>query len=123
MMKRDLVTARPGDQLFNVVSLMYKAGVGSVVVVDEANRPIGIFTERDLVRAVAEGIPMNMPISHIMTKNVIVAKTEESLTTAAHKMLDHGIRHLPVVDEDGRLVGIISIRDVVKALITDSQFP
>jgi len=123
LMKRELITAKPGDQLINVVALMYKAGVGSVVVVDDEQKPIGIFTERDLVRVVAEGVPMNMPVSHVMTRNVIVAKIDESLNTAAHKMLDHGIRHLPVVDDAGRLIGIISIRDVVKALITDSQFP
>ena len=123
LMHREVITAKPGDQISNVVAAMYRAGVGSVVVVDDRGVPIGIFTERDLVRVVAEGIPLNIPVERVMTTRVITASIDESLNTAAHKMLDHGIRHLPVVDSSGKLVGIISIRDVVKALIADSQFP
>ena len=123
LMHREVITAKPSDQVTSIVAAMYRAGIGSVVVVDDRGTPIGIFTERDLVRVIAEGIPLSIPVERVMTTRVITASIDESLNTAAHKMLDHGIRHLPVVDNSGKLVGIISIRDVVKALITDSQFP
>jgi CBS domain-containing protein len=96
--------------------------VGSVVVVDAAGRPVGIVTERDIVRFLAQEVDFKTPLGQVARKGLITASPDDSLISAAAKMIEHNIRHLPVV-EGGRLVGVISIRDVLRALLTAEAFP
>ncbi len=116
-MKEIPITARDSDYVSDVVKTMYQNNVGSIVVVDEVGRPIGIFTERDLVRLVSQGLdPRRTVIGDVMSKEVIVVERDASLLKAVHIMAKHGIRHLPVVDERGVIVGVISIRDAAVTL-------
>ena len=118
-----LVTVRPGASVREAAIAMHRANVGSVLVVDEEMRLLGIFTERDLVRVVATGIPLDTPVERVMTTKLVTASPDESIAMVASKMIEHGIRHIPVVDESGRLVGIISIRDVLRHVVASGSWP
>ncbi len=114
---------KPGTTIREAVERMYRAQVGSVLVVDDEMRLLGIFTERDLVRVVATGVPLDTPIEREMTTKLITASPDESVAIVASRMIEHGIRHIPVVDESGRLVGIVSIRDVLRHVVASGSWP
>ena len=98
---------------------MYENRVGSLLVVDEEGVLVGIITERDILYAVGEGlIGKGVPVWEVMTENPVTAKPDEPLVEALDKMVEARIRHLPVVDEDGKPVGIVSIRDLTDGLLT-----
>lgn len=113
IMTRDVVTVNESTTLSTIAALMYEKGVGSVVVVDNENKPIGIVTERDIVYAVAKNLRRDAPAWSFMTENPVVVKDTDLITVAMEKMRELNIRHLPVVNEEGKLVGIISFRDIV----------
>ena len=121
IMTREVVTATPGDTVASAVSAMARRGAGSVVVVDGDSRPVGIFTERDLlVKVVAKGRdPASTRLSDVMTPNPVVAREEWSAAKALEVMAYYGFRHLPVVDSAGRLVGIVSIKDVARSIVEE----
>jgi len=117
VMREVIITVRDNEPLLNVLRIMYSRNIGSVVVTNEEGRAVGIFTERDLVRVVAKnGDVSSLTVGDVMTRGVIVVEADASLIKAVHIMAKHGIRHLPVVDGEGRVVGIISIRDAAIAL-------
>jgi len=95
--------------------MMHNNNVGSILIT-EGGRLRGIFTERDLVRAVLNGASLNDPISKHMNPNPITVNRDESLESVIRKMLENGLRHLPVVDTMGYVKGIISIKDVAEVL-------
>ena len=121
--KGDLVfTASPNDTIGAVAALLHARRVGAMVVVDEDRRVIGIVSERDIVRIVAEtgGDRLGQPVSACMTRDVIFAEPAETVDTLLSRMTDRRIRHLPVV-EAGRLIGVISIGDLVKTKIAETE--
>ena len=111
----EVVTIGPGQTLCQAVTLLAEHNIGALVVVDGAGAPIGIVSERDIVRALArtERI-LGETVASIMTREVIIATPQDDLVAAGATMAERHIRHLPVV-EGGRLVGIVSLGDVVKA--------
>ena len=120
--KGDLVfTAQPGDTVAAVAALLHARRVGAMVVVDEAHSVIGIVSERDIVRIVAEegGSGLSRPVSDCMTRNVIFAEPGETVDALLERMTDRRIRHLPVC-QDKKLMGIISIGDLVKCKIAET---
>jgi CBS domain-containing protein len=117
VMSRGLVIAKPGEPVRTVASRMHSAGVGAVLVVDDAGRLVGLFTERDLLRLVAEGSSLDEPVEKHMTREPTVVKPEATLMEAGELMVRLGVRHLPVVGPDGRPLGVISLRDVCQALL------
>ena len=123
MRTENLVTVPPTASIREAVERMYRANVGSVLVVDGEGRLLGIFTERDLVRVVATGVNLEERVERVMTTRLVTASPDESLAMVASKMIEHGIRHIPVVDETGRLVGIVSIRDVLRHVVASSPWP
>ncbi|ADN51891.1 CBS domain-containing protein [Vulcanisaeta distributa] len=116
LIRDGVISCRSTDPITCAVAKMYMHNVGSVLVIDEDEKPVGIFTERDLVRIVAEGISLDTPLMKVMSRKLITANTSESVISAAMKMIENNIRHLPVVEE-GRAVGMVSIRDLVRALM------
>jgi CBS domain-containing protein len=105
------VTDRQDDTLAEAARKMWQQQTGSLVVTD-GDELIGIITERDVLRAVATGLPLeDTRVSDAMTKEVVTAHPSMSLREAAGIMTDKWIRHLPVVDR-GALVGILSQRDL-----------
>ena len=108
-------TTRPEHSIRQALALLAEHNVGALVVVDEAARPVGILSERDIVREAAsdEGV-FSRAVREIMTRDVIVGLPQDDLMTVSHTMTEHRIRHLPIVEND-RLLGIVSIGDIVKA--------
>nr|MEB3851030.1 CBS domain-containing protein [Desulfurococcales archaeon] len=86
-------------------------------------RLLGIFTERDLVHHLHRGGGLDDRLGETMTRNPVTVREDESLWKAVILMVEHGIRHLPVVDSQGRLVGVVSVRDALRALVASSQVP
>lgn len=120
--KGDLVfTASPRETVAAAAALLHSRRVGAMVVVDEADTIIGILSERDIVRVVAERGAAGLadPISLCMTTDVVFAAPNELVQSLLERMTDRRIRHLPVV-KDGRLVGIVSIGDLVKSKIAET---
>ena len=118
VLTRSPIVLKPSDTVAEAVRRMADANVGSVVIVDDDMRPIGIFTERDLlVKVCARGLDMESTrLEEVMTRDPMVIGEAESARKALEIMLHFGFRHLPVVDDSGRLVGIVSIRDVSQPL-------
>jgi CBS domain-containing protein len=118
VMQPALSTVKPDDHLAAAAYLMHQAGATALVVVDEqAMRPLGLITEADVVRALAEGYDVNdVRIRDLMTTDPTVITAATSVRDAAESMLAGHFRHLPVVD-NGRLIGIVDIGDVSRALL------
>ncbi|MFZ5668738.1 MAG: CBS domain-containing protein [Pseudomonadota bacterium] len=120
--KGDLVfTAGPGDTIGGVAALLHSRRVGAMVVVD-GDKVVGIVSERDIVRMVAEegAAALNRPVEVCMTRDVVFATPGETVDSLLGRMTDRKIRHLPVMRE-GRLAGIISIGDLVKHKISEVE--
>jgi CBS domain-containing protein len=120
--KGDMVfTASPGDSVAQVAQLLHQRRVGAMVVVEGDREVIGIVSERDIVRVVAEygDAGLGRPISACMTRDVIFAQPSETVDSLLERMTDRRIRHLPVC-VDHRLVGIVSIGDLVKTKIAET---
>jgi CBS domain-containing protein len=113
LMTKDLLTVAPEDTIGEAAQLMTERGVGSAVVSD-FGRLIGILTERDLMRAVAARIhTSDARVREWMTAEPVTLPPTATTEEAGLLMLEHGFRHIPVVESD-RAVGIVSIRDVAE---------
>ena len=121
--KGDMVfTATPHETVGAASALLHSRRVGAMVVMDAADRVVGILSERDVVRAVAEGGAgaLSKPISEFMTTEVVFADPSESVDALLSRMTDRRVRHLPVCKAE-RLVGIVSIGDLVKYKIAETE--
>lgn len=127
---RDLLKAKgheiwsvtPGTTVYDTLRLMADKNIGAVLVL-EGGQPVGIFTERDYARQVIlKGkASKDTPVHEVMTTRVVFVRPEQSIEECMALMTDKRCRHLPVLDE-GRLAGVLSIGDVVKAVISEKQF-
>jgi CBS domain-containing protein len=109
------ITIRPEQTVRDAMALLAKHNIGALIVVNAAGTPVGIVSERDIVREAARSEQVfGRAASEIMTRNVITGVPEDDLLAVANLMTEKRIRHLPVV-AGGKLMGIISIGDVVKA--------
>jgi CBS domain-containing protein len=110
-----VVTVRPDDTIRQALTLLAEHNIGALVVVGDGGRPMGILSERDIVREAARNEHLfSLTVSAIMTSNVIIGTPQDDLVSVGSTMTEKHIRHLPIVDRD-RLVGIVSIGDIVKA--------
>jgi CBS domain-containing protein len=110
-----VVTIRAEHTIRQALALLAERKIGALVVVTEGGTPVGILSERDIAREAARNEALfSLPVSSIMTRDVIIGQIQDDLKSVAHTMTERRIRHLPVVDR-GKLVGIVSIGDVVKA--------
>lgn len=114
-------TVGPTETISEVASLLHSRRVGALVVLD-AERVVGIVSERDVVRAMAEGgaAALGRPVSGVMTRDVLFAQPGETVDSLLSRMTDRRIRHLPVCQKE-RLVGIVSIGDLVKSKISEVE--
>ena len=118
---REVVTVSPGSALGDAIGTLAERNIGAVVVVD-GDRPVGILSERDVIRLLA-GAPTGFRdrrIDSLMTTDLITVEEGATIDAIKDLMTDRRIRHLPVVD-GGRLVGILSIGDVVKHRIREAR--
>lgn len=119
---QDIVSVRHDETLSDAATRMRARGVGSALVFAQPpGEGFGIITERDLLRAIADGVdPAGTFVSAYMASDAVVITSAWHVVDAARTMMERGFRHLVVADE-GRLVGVLSIRDMVKALLQDRQ--
>jgi CBS domain-containing protein len=111
----DVVTVRPDQSLAEAVALLAGRNIGALVVVNAQEHVVGIISERDVIRHLArEGQTLEGPVEATMTRNVVTGLPQDDLMSVVHTMTERRFRHLPIVD-GGKLVGIISIGDVMKA--------
>jgi CBS domain-containing protein len=114
-------TVRPDQTVRDAVVLLVDKRIGAVVVVDDTGRPMGIVSERDIVRELAKNENvLNEPVSRVMTSDVIIARPGDDTKAVSKTMTVKRFRHLPVMDH-GELVGIVSIGDVVKAQLDEYE--
>lgn len=115
-------TIGSGATVFEALARMAELEIGALVVVD-GGRPVGLLSERDYARSVVlKGrTSRDTPVREIMTRRVIAVRPEQPLEECMALMTEKRVRHLPVV-EDGKLVGLISIGDLIKAMVSEQQF-
>lgn len=117
-----IITVAPQDLLADVISILAAKRIGAVLVTDVAGGVAGVLSERDVVRALARhgAGALAMPAAAFMTAEVVSAGPRDTVEHVMETMTRGRFRHLPIL-EDGRLVGIVSIGDVVKRRIDDAE--
>lgn len=111
-----VVTVGPRATLRDVARLIHKENIGALVVLPEGGDPLGIVTERDIVRALAEGaVPDEVWAADVMSEEPRYVTPGASIRSVAHEMLACGVRHLPLMD-DGEIVGMVAARDALRVL-------
>lgn len=118
-----VITASINDSILGAVRVMVENSVGSVLLLDADGKPFGIFTERDVLRQVAENPEKldRMQIKDVVYCDPYVCVPDDDLDSVMELMTEKRFRHVPVMEE-GKLIGIISIGDIVKALHHSTQF-
>jgi CBS domain-containing protein len=117
-MATDLLTVSAGRPLAEAAREMDERGVGAVLVLAD-DRLQGVFTERDVLRAVARGQVGDATVGDFMTPHPETIEPDDTTEHAAVLMIHGGFRHLPVVDA-GKIVGILSIRDLMRSVLDDA---
>ena len=117
-----LVSVGKAATVFEAVVAMVDAKHGAAVVL-EGDKLLGVFTERDVVRRVVlKGLdPKTTPVAEVMTRQVITVREDADRSSVLKLMNEHHIRHLPVVDAQGRVLTIVSIRQLLRAEVQDLQ--
>jgi CBS domain-containing protein len=118
----DVLTIEPAAPLSAAVKILSERRIGALVVTGADRRFVGIISERDIVRALgARGAQvLDAPVSEVMTRKVVTCSERDTTAELMEEMTAGKFRHLPVIDQ-GRLIGIISIGDVVKARLEEMQ--
>jgi len=112
----------PTQTVAEAVALMHREAVGCLLVVDKGQKVVGIFTERDLMRRVlAPGKPLSLSVASCMTPHPVTVNPKDPIGVAVKRMEEGGYRHLPVVDESGRPLGVLSVKRIVHYLV--EHFP
>ncbi len=96
--------------------------IGAMVVLDQKDNVAGIISERDIIRAIAQAgaAALSSPVASCMTRDIVYAEPKESIDALLSRMTDRRIRHLPVC-KDGKLIGVVSIGDLVKSRIAETE--
>ena len=121
IMTKDLVYSLPGDMVSDVAKLMKDEDIGPVLIVDDSHdgkRLVGIVTDRDLaLKVVGEGRdPKSTRVEDVMTGSLVTCRADDDVENAMRAMAQNQLRRVPVVDDSGQLVGIISQADVATRL-------
>jgi CBS domain-containing protein len=113
VMSTTLVAVSPETRIGEAARKMVDSDVGAAIVLAPGDELVGVITERDLMRCVSEGIEPTRPVSDRMTRHVLTASPTTELAEAMALMVDGHFRHLPVVNEDGNVIGLASMRDLM----------
>jgi CBS domain-containing protein len=116
-----VVTAVPGETLHHIAQLIAEYKIGAVLILDKEGRPVGILSERDIVNALsAYGAgALSLTAAETMTRALVTCKPADTADEILAVMTNSRVRHLPVI-EDGTMIGIVSIGDVVKRKLDDA---
>jgi CBS domain-containing protein len=112
-MIKDPVTMQKNATVKECVTTLFKLRIGAVIVVDKDRRIEGIFTERDLIRVIAQNIPLDTALADVMSTNVVTVAGGSAFGEAKELMRLYRVRRIPVVDSDCKLLGLISIRRLI----------
>lgn len=117
-----IVTVKPSDSVTLAIELLVKHRIGALIVSGDGSIVDGIFSERDIVRALAKrgAAALDAKVEELMTAEVIGCKWDDTVMSVMEKMTDGRFRHMPVIEES-RMVGVISIGDAVKARIGEVE--
>jgi CBS domain-containing protein len=117
-----VVTSSANKSLLDIAKLLAQHGIGCIVIVGDDDRVVGIMSERDLMRAISQAGPkvLEEPVSEFMTKTVVAAREADTINRLMSEMTARRFRHMPVLEED-RLVGLVSIGDLVKIQIAEIE--
>jgi CBS domain-containing protein len=121
--KGNRIVSMPEDAMVSeAAAVLAREGIGAVLVLDRSGRVAGIVSERDLVRCMAAhgAAAFNLTVTEVMTRNVVFCRPLDSIDRVMSEMTERRFRHLPVTD-NGRLVGIVSIGDVVKYRLMETE--
>ncbi len=114
IMVREVVTTTPEENVAGAIKKLVAADVGTLVVI-ENSKPVGIITRGDILRAIANNLDLNKTkIADIMTSPVITAKPDIDIEDIARIMRDNRVKRIPIVDDNGNLVGIVSETDIIR---------
>ncbi len=120
LVTRAVLTVEEDDSFSDAAIWMMERGVGSAVVLNREGKPAGIITDRDALRVIARGGDIgSMKVRDCVTRGLRTVTTELDLAEAARAMRDKGFRHLVVVDGNGELFGVFSMRDLVVGLLEE----
>jgi len=120
VMTRDVATVRPDQPVQDAASFMLRADAGSIPVID-GDRLLGMITDRDIaVRGIAKGYGPETPVRDLMTNDLVCARIDEDIEEVANRMSEAQVRRLPVVDEQERLCGIVSLGDLAREADPDT---
>lgn len=110
-----VITITPDQQIRQAIIILTQKNIGALVVVDDGKQPIGILSERDIIRqaAVDEDL-FSLTVAELMTKQLITGRPNDDAFSIAHTMTEKRFRHMPILEE-GELVGIVSLGDIMKA--------
>ncbi|MFB6166297.1 MAG: CBS domain-containing protein [Haloarculaceae archaeon] len=123
IMSPDPTTVTEDTLVEEAAATMLEAGIGSVLVVDDAGELRGILTSTDFVRIVAEHDPKDQtPVGDYMSTELVTTSAQDNIHDAADMMIENDLHHLPVVDEDAGLIGIITTTDLA-AYVSDTVAP
>ena len=116
-----VVTAVPGETLHRIAQLIAEYRIGAVLILDKEGRPVGIVSERDIVNAMAASgaAALALTAADAMSRNLMTCKPSDTADEILTVMTHSRVRHLPVM-EDGQMIGIVSIGDVVKRKLDDA---
>ncbi len=119
---RNVVTTTADKSMLEIAKLLSRHAIGCIVVVGDGNKVAGIVSERDLMRAIGQAGPevLKRPVSEFMTKTVFTAREDDTIDRAMSEMTTRRFRHMPVV-EGGQLIGLVSIGDMVKMLMAETD--
>ncbi|MBX9698942.1 MAG: CBS domain-containing protein [Acetobacteraceae bacterium] len=119
----EVVAVAPGDTVLEVARALTRHRIGAALVRDAAGAVLGIISERDIVRGMAGHGPGTslVPAERLMTRDLVTVSPRTLVTEALALMTQHRVRHLPVLDDAGRLAGLVSIGDLVKARIDEAE--
>ncbi len=114
VMNRNVRFCRPSDFLNNAAQIMWEEPCGAVPVVDEQCKPVGFLTDRDIcMAAYTQGQPLTaLQVAGAMARRLVCCRAEDDLDSAAELMRQNRTRRLPVIDHEGRLVGLLSLDDL-----------
>jgi CBS domain-containing protein len=119
---RNVISIAPDASVFEAIKVMADESIGSLVVLDENGKLAGIVTERDYARKVIVmgRSSKNTPVAEIMTADVLTASSDHTVNACMEIMTERKVRHLPVVEDD-QVIAMVSIGDLVQAIIADQQ--
>jgi len=111
----NVITITPDKAIRQAIALLTEKNIGALVVVDAGHQPVGILSERDIIRQAAMDENLfSLKVADLMTEQLITGMPNDDAFSIAHTMTENRFRHMPIL-EDGKLVGIVSLGDIMKA--------